>query len=386
MTKATPEPATHRGTFRVSREGFVWLAVAVVLGFCGWYKNINMLLLMSYVMIALMIVNAVLAWRQVALVSAVRVPAAPAFAGETFTQAADVSNRHVRAVTVQVKSESAERTNWWFVPQLRAGETRRAVAELAVSRRGRTISPPLILQSGDPFGLIRYRRAVGPEDELIILPAVGRVDLTGLRRWLIRTGAGDAKTRRPVRRPGLHHADVRGVRPYRPGDGMKEIHWRTTARRNELVVREYDSTEPLDLILVLDAWQPVTASPADLKNVEWAISLTASICWAWAQADEAANLTLVIPGGTPEIQTIRVDRNRVRKALIPLASVRGSPTPPDISSGAVRIRSNRCARMVVSTRPNSPVCGQLRGGSGVPFVPVDASIAPVWYRPPTVGG
>ena len=386
MPLADPLPVTSRGAFRVSREGFVWLAVAVVLGFCGWYKNINMLLLMSYVMIALVIVNAVLAWRQVALVNAVRLPAAPAFAGEAFAQAADVSNRHVRAVSVQVKSESAGRTTWWFVPQLRAGEMRRAVAERVVLKRGRTISPPLEVQSGDPFGLIRYRRAVGTEDDLVILPAVGRVDLTGLRRWLIRTGAGDAKTRRPVRRPGLHHADVRGVRPYRPGDGLKEIHWRTTARRNELVVREYDSTEPLDLILVLDAWQPAVASPVDRQNVEWAVSLTASICWAWAQADEAANLTLVVPGGTPEIQTIRVDRNRVRKALMPLASVQGSPAPPEISAGAVRIRSNRCARMVVSTRPNSPVCGQLRGGSGVPFVPVDTSSAPVWYRPPVMGG
>lgn len=386
MPTANPVPKSSRGTLRVSREGFVWLAVAVVLGFCGWYKNINMLLLMSYIMVAIVIVNAILAWRQVALVSAVRLPAVPAFAGETFAQTADVSNRHVRPVTVQVKSESAGRTAWWFVPQLRPGETRRAIAERAVPKRGRTILPPLEVQSGDPFGLIQYRRSVGSEDELVILPAVGRVELTGLRRWLIRTGAGDAKTRRPVRRPGLHHADVRGVRPYRPGDGLKEIHWRTTARRNELVVREYDSTEPLDLILVLDAWQPAAPKPVDLQNVEWAVSLTASICWAWAQADETANLTLVVPGGSPEIQTIRVDRNRVRKTLIPLASVQGSPTPPELSAGAVRIRSNRCARMVVSTRPNSPVCGQLRGGSGVPFVPVDASSAPVWYRPPVMGG
>jgi uncharacterized protein (DUF58 family) len=386
MPMAEPKPVTSRGTLRVSREGYVWLAVVVVLGFCGWYKNINMLLLMSYVMIALMMVNAILAWRQVALVNAVRLPSMPAFAGETFAVAADITNPHIRPVSVQVKSESADRTTWWFIPQLRAGETRRAVAERVVLKRGRTTSPPLEIQSGDPFGLIHYRRAVGPEGELVILPAVGRVDLTGLRRWLIRTGAGDAKTRRPVRRPGLHHADVRGVRPYRPGDGLKEIHWRTTARRNELVVREYDSTEPLDLILVLDAWQPIATSPDGLKNLEWAVSLTASICWAWAQADEAANLTLVVPGGSPEIQTIRVDRNRVRKALIPLASVRGSPMPPEISAGAVRIRSNRCARMVVSTRPNSPVCGQLRGGSGVPFVPVDASSAPVWYRPPATGG
>ena len=373
-------------SLQLSREGAIWLVVAFVLGFSGWYKNINMLLLMAYLMVGLVVVNAWLAWRQVRFVSARRMTLPPSFAGESFTVSADVNSRHNRAVSVQVKTEAAGRTTWWFVPQLRPGESRRAVVERTVTKRGKYRSPPLLVQSGDPFGLIRYRHSVGMPEEIVVLPAVGRIDLAGLRRWLIRTGAGDAKTRRPVRRPGLHHADVRGVRPYRPGDGMREIHWRTTARRNELSVREYDSTEPLELILVLDAWLPDSPKPVDAANLEWAISLAASICWAWALADEEADLTLIVPGGTPAVQTVRANRGRIRKILTPLAAVVGSAKPPGIPIGAIRSRSNRSARLVVSSRPNSPACGELRGGSGVPFVPVDPTLAPVWYLPPTEGG
>jgi uncharacterized protein (DUF58 family) len=382
------EPGSRSRTrsFSLSREGLIWLGVSVVLGFCGWYKNINLLLLMAYVMFGVVIVNAVLAWGQVRYVTARRRLAAPAFSGEVFTVAADVTSRHGRPVSVQVRHGAGRAATWWFVPQLRPGETRRAVAERVARRRGRYPLPPLHVQCGDPFGLIRYQLATGPAGESVILPAVGKVDLTGLRRWLIRTGAGDAKTRRPVRRPGLHHADVRGVRPYRPGDGMKEIHWRTTARRNELAVREYDSTEPLDLVLVIDAWVSARRTETERRNLEWAVSLAASVCWAWALADEAAELTLVVPGGTPAVQTIRADRSSVRHALAPLADVRGGPVTPAIPSNAVRLRSNRSARLVVSSRPGNPLGGTLRAATGVPFVPIDPTLAPVWYRPPGDAG
>lgn len=376
---APPTPPGGEGerarphSFSLSREGLIWLGVTLVLGFCGWYKNINLLLLMSNVMVGLVIVNAFLAWRQVRYVSAKRLPNAPAFAGEVFTVAADVTSRHGRPVSVQVRHAAGKAATWWFVPQLRPGETRRAVVERVAKKRGRYPLPPLDVQCGDPFGLIRYRHATGPVGETVVLPSVGKIDLTGLRRWLIRTGAGDAKTRRPVRRPGLHHADVRGVRPYRPGDGLKEIHWRTSARRNELVVREYDSTEPLDLVLVFDAWLPDSPKPVDRKNLEWAVSLAASVCWAWALADEAAELTLVVPGGTPAVQTIRADRSSVRHVLVPFADVVGAATTPPIPANAVRLRSNRSARLVVSSRSGSPLCGYLRAATGVPFVPVDPS-------------
>ena len=101
-------------------------------------------------------------------------------------------------------TESADRTTWWFVPQLRAGETRRAVAERVVQKRGRTVSPPLEVQSGDPFGLIRYRRTVGPADELVILP-IDAVVVDGRRQARVlhadgdAAGRGDAERLQPAR-------------------------------------------------------------------------------------------------------------------------------------------------------------------------------------------
>ena len=124
--------------------------------------------------------------------------------------------------------------------------------------------------------------------------AVGEVDPAGLRRWLVRTGAGDEFSRRPVHRQSSITADVRGVRPYRPGDSPRDVHWRTTARRNSLMVREYDSTEPLDLVLVVEAWVPVTPAAADRDRLEGAISLAASVFWTWCRGEESPVVTLVL--------------------------------------------------------------------------------------------
>jgi uncharacterized protein (DUF58 family) len=369
----------------LSREGVIWLAVAVVIGFCGWYKNINIMLFLAYVMIALIAVNYWFARRQVYRVRAKRIDTPPAFAGESFSHSAEVINSSLSPVTVIVQSRAADQLTQWFVPQIPPNETRQLVSEWRFDRRGCHDLPPLTVKSGDPFGLIRCHREMTAPGSIIILPPIGRVDWGGLRRWLIRTGAGDARTRRPIRKPGLHHADVRGIRPYRPGDQVRDIHWRTSARRDELAVREYDSTEPLDLILVLDPWLPEHASDASRERLEWAITITASVCWAWAKSGESANVTLVVPGVDPSVQTIVGTRGQMRNALIPLAKVKGQSTVTDLPVQAVRRKSNRCARLFVTSRQDSPVYHQLRSLTGLPYVPLDPSMDPVWYRPPLIG-
>jgi uncharacterized protein (DUF58 family) len=366
----------------LSREGAIWLGVAFVIGFCGWFKNINLMLLMAEVMAAMIVVNYWFARRQVRRVEAKRLTSPPAFAGETFRHAAEVCNPSISPVTVSVHSTAAKHQSNWFVPQLPPGESRKMIAEWRFEARGIYFTPPLVVRSGDPFGLIRYDRPVGDGHEFVILPRLGQVDLSGLRRWLIRTGAGDARTRRPVRRPGIHHADVRGVRPYRPGDQLRDIHWRTTARRDELTVREYDSTEPLDLIVVLDPWLPATSTNASKERFEWAVTMIASIAWAWAEADESAHVTLVIPGGDPPVRTIPSTRLAMRHALVPLARIRGSEESRPIPAGIFRRESNRCARLLVTSRPQSPMLGELRQSTGVPFVPLDPTMDPVWFLPP----
>jgi hypothetical protein len=144
-----------------------------------------------------------------------------------------------------------------------------------------------------------------------------------------------------------------------------------------MMVREYDSTEPLDLILVLD--------PAPSPAFEWAVTVTASIAWAWANADETADVTLVVPGSKVPVRTVRGTPGFVRELLVPLAdagSVAGAAIPLAAGSRA----SNRCARIVVGGGSPATLAGTLRSRFGIPFVPLGPADNPPWFNRPTVRG
>src|SRR5439155_887264 len=121
---------------------------------------------------------------------------------------------------------------------------------------------------------------------------------------------GRARTQ-PRRHPAAQ-SDFHGLRAFRSGDSPHWIHWRTTARLGELMVREFEETPNDSLVLILDAWlpelgdksqgseirgqesetrsqrlsqhSPLTTHDSPFHQVlEDAVSLAATICWAWCR-------------------------------------------------------------------------------------------------------
>lgn len=378
-----PHPALSR--WRLTREGRGWVAICGVMLVVGLVKTINLLILVGYLMVALLGLNAWLGWRAAKRVTVKRTAARPTFAGKPADRTFVLANTAARAASVAVLETSAAHTADVFVPALQPGEERWAVAPLPPLARGVYPTSPAWVVAAYPFGLVSHTVAAEPAGELVILPAVGRVDVGELRRWLVRTGAGDSHLRRPVRRQSNHQADVRGVRAYRPGDSPRDIHWKTTARMNELMVREYDSTEPLDLLLVIDPWLPRLPAAAHPRRLETAVSLAASVLWAWCHGEETPEAVLVVPGRPDGVRAGRATPGFGRDALSLLADVPGSPDVGGLPAAVLRRRGNRCARILVSSRPASPLSDELRRTAGVPFARVDATRLPAWYTPPPKG-
>ncbi len=99
-------------------------------------------------------------------------------------------------------------------------------------RRGRHEIGPLRVQVLDPFGLVYRRHSFGSPEPLIVLPR--RVDLPALATH----GESAAGATRPAPRyVGVGDDDVI-ARTYLPGDAMKRLHWKATAHRGELMVRQ----------------------------------------------------------------------------------------------------------------------------------------------------
>jgi len=378
------DPAARRSRARVrmTRAAWVWVLTATVITAAGWYKSLNLLLLGGYFLLALLAVNLRLAWRASSRLRATRHPTPPAFVGETVTVTADIANDAAFPLTTLVTAAAgANRAAWMFAP-IGSGDVKAITARWTFAQRGRHSLGPLTVDSSYPLGLLHVERRLADDDSVLILPPVGAIDLELFRYWLTRQEAGAGETHRPSRRATPGSGDVRGLRPYRPGDSPREIHWKTAARRNQLFVREYDRTEPMDLVLVLDPWLPGGASAEAVRRLEWVLSLAVSLAVASAVSDSPAELTLIVPGTPPASFHGRATTAFVRRAFAALAELRGSADSLPVPADFVRPRANRAARLVLSSRTAGPTTLALRA-AGLTCAEVTPDRPVTWFTPPT---
>jgi uncharacterized protein (DUF58 family) len=152
-------------------------------------------------------------------------------------------------------------------------------------QRGQHWFGPATLEAGDPFGITGVVSEVKEREPVLVLPKVLTVEglelITG--RPLVESAALRSLARDPV--------ELRGTRPYRPGDPLRSVNWRATARTGELHTDESEPTSLAAVRLLLDvgvyqhAWQGV-----DPERVELLCAVTASLASAFADGGHAVGL------------------------------------------------------------------------------------------------
>lgn len=372
-----PPPARPPGRLRLTEEGVVWLGATALVGGLGWLKSMNLVLILAYGMAGLVVLNAGLAWWHGRRLTAASDTAGPVFPGEEVRLAVRVRNLTSRAADGAAVEVGDPTPTGWPLGRVPAGGEAVGVRRASFPARGRHPLPAPVAGSGFPFGFVRFTRRGAAGDGVLVLPAVGRLDPLGLRRWLLRQAAGSEKSRWPLRRATTDPADVRGVRPYRHGDGLRLVHWRSTARHRKLMVREYDAAVAPHLALAVDPWLPADPTPADRERLEAALSLAATVARTWAAALHA-RVTLWV-AGADEARDIRPDRAVDRHALADLAAAEGGPglpaaLPPGFGRG-------QTVRLVVSSRAGSPLAAALSAG-GRPVAVLGPDARMPWYQPP----
>ena len=162
----------------------------------------------------------------------------------------------------------------------RAGWTQRRLIGPAV--RGPVSSRAWVLESGDPLGFFRWRRRKPDAEVTLVLPRftslLAQPDVRELEASIAAPRAGSG-------------TELFGVREYRPGDPLRRIHWRSSARRGELVVREFEPPGVQTLGIYCDP-QPATREVADQVA-----RLAASEAWDCLRA--GGRVLLWAPGQEP---------------------------------------------------------------------------------------
>lgn len=131
---------------------------------------------------------------------------------------------------------------------------------------------PLRATVTDPFGLCEFERELVGHSRLVVVPRV--VGLWGLPSGA-GVGAGDDGSIRL--HAGQGETDVI-VRQYRHGDDLRKVHWRSTARRDEIMVRVEERPWRGGATVLLDHRATAHHGSGPSASIEWAVSFAASVC------------------------------------------------------------------------------------------------------------
>lgn len=179
-------------------------------------------------------------------------------------------------------------------------------------RRGAIRANEWHMGTSDPLGLFQGFRAVPEVEVALVLPKFASL--------AVRSESREVESSMAAPRAGSGH-ELFGVREYRPGDSLRRIHWRSSARHGELVVREYEPPGVNTLVILVDP-EPPSAQIADQVA-----RIAASEAWdclreggrvALSEALETRDIWEVLEwlarypdglGGTPEAPDVVITAN-----------------------------------------------------------------------------
>ena len=252
-----------------------------------------------------------------------------------------------------------------------AGEKRVATGTYVYPRRGLYSYDGLDLITRCPFGFFAKTRPFVAPHEVLVYPEL-RTDVH-IARWQ------DLLDGEVPRATEGRTGDFFGLQEYREGDDIRDVHWKVSARRNQLVRRLYEKDDTEAIAVHLYNWQP--ESMLDSKDrsltdeMETLITLAASICADIARTGHRFSLVTIDErvdegGGAGQLKTCL--------RHLALLKVRHDKEPPNIE----RARGGNRIVFVPEAAPKSTERGFERVLRASDF----ATIAPVTDDAVTVAG
>jgi uncharacterized protein (DUF58 family) len=324
----------HPSSLILPTAGRYYLLVTVLLVAVGIHRSINLLLLLGYALLVMAGLNLLAARRSVHGLRGRRRRAEWLFARKPCPVEVQVSNPNRRlCLGVRIEDGGANHALTWFAEALPGLDSQTFRAAITLQRRGRYSWGALVARSGYPLGLIEWRQVLAADEEVIVFPALGWLHRGRFLRHL--RGLASPSSHLPARRrPRIHpaaQAEFHGLRSYRTGDSPRLIHWRTSARRGELMVREFEDEPSDNLLLVVDPTLPAESDYAGVplrEQFEEAISLAATLCWEWCRR-RGDHLVLAAAGPRPVVQAGLTGPTQARRVLECLAALECGPGPAD---------------------------------------------------------
>jgi uncharacterized protein (DUF58 family) len=366
---------------RLTREGMqvMFLALFVMVG--AVLRDVNLLIILAGTLLATLLIQ----WRVCAktlygLTTNRRLPRSM-HARKPFDIELNISNPKRWLGTwlvlaqdrlVHVPSNTAIRTNSQGIgllyPSIPPNCTRVQKYRCVVQRRGLYRFLGTELTTRFPMGLMRGILPPLGGGTFVVQPAIGRL----LPGWqdLFEVHESAANHRRT--RSMSDEGDFFGLRAYRHGDSPRWIHWRSSARRDELVVKQFQREDSRELVVLLDLFRGPSRSKEERESQQKSEDLAVEFVATVTQQIATSNIgliTVAIADSEPMLAN-RVQSRSQCTGLLDRLGVAYSGTQNEIVQALLMLEREHHRvenLLVVSTRPKVDLAELTRTDSSVVF-------------------
>ena len=252
---------SSRPRISVPSTTWIYLLILGVVIVGSVMREINLLMILSGLMCGPLVINFHMAIATLQKTDVYRELPESVFAGEPFWVDLTVVNDRQRldgwglvvedclreVAGEELNSDEVQRVTS-MVPYCPARTEQATGYRARLWRRGRYRLGPLTLSTRAPLGLLQGQVTFDDRQELLVLPRLGQLTA----KWSALVAADRAGQRTSQRRQGPLEGDFFGLRDWRSGDSQRMVHWRSSAKRGSLVVRQFERPRGQNYVVLLD--------------------------------------------------------------------------------------------------------------------------------------
>jgi uncharacterized protein (DUF58 family) len=225
---------TDRVSTRPTKEGILFLALSIFVGVAALNTGNNLLYLIFGMMLSFIAISGFMSMINLSRIDVQSVTPQNIFALTPISFKFFVTNKKTLlpsySITVEVEREKG------FIPYLPAKDTKKANMRCFFKHRGWNEIPDIYISTSFPFGFFRKRVLTKTvKEEALVYPKIEKFDIEEsiFDQWYdekqsVKSGLG---------------SDIRSIRTYQYGDNPKLIHWKSSAKIGELMIRELHDDE-----------------------------------------------------------------------------------------------------------------------------------------------
>lgn len=364
-----------------TREGILYIAVWFGLLFTGLNQQINLILLVAGLAAGPIVASIFASAAMLRKLRVTRRIPSYVFSGEPLTldYTLENSRRWMAALALAIEDDlspldrmvsgASSVTPRVFFARVPGKSRARLRWQGPSPRRGKYRFRMLDLVTRSPFGLIERRVTTLEPAQLTVYPKVGQLT----RRWQFLQRQA-SETHRGLRHDrSAQQQEYHGLRDYRAGDSPRWIHWRTSARLGQPMVKEFEQQNEQDLAILLDPWLPRTkVTPEQRESLEKMIQFAATICLDTCR-HQGRRLLLGWTGPTPGVRQGPASVKLLHELLEQLAVMRPSAEgtlstlfdalpPATLREAVLVVVSNRPVNLVEEAERSARLSGASARG------------------------